>query len=88
MKFFKGKNKPKAVPVQTAEPRPAAELRAEFSRLANDAGQCQYQALVYTKRLEQINAQMLRVNQEASQRDKLDAEAAKKVEESKAAANV
>ncbi len=75
-KFFKGKNKPKAIPAP--EPRAAAELRAEFGKLSNEAGQCQYQALVFTKRLEQLNAQMMRVSQEAAQRDALDREEAAK----------
>lgn len=68
MKLFKKKDK---YPTESV-PRSVEELTRAFTAEAAKAGQAQYQILVYTEELRQINERLLKINQEADKRQKLD----------------
>lgn len=77
------KRKKDKFPTPTA-PRDIEAIKSEYSSLAQQAGQVQYEVLVKSKDLEYINSRILAVNQEAAARQRLDKEAAAKpAEESK-----
>lgn len=67
----KKKNKFPTQPV----PRALDEVRKEYTQLAFDLGQAQYQVLIYTQATKTLSERMKLVNQEAEARNKLDAEA-------------
>lgn len=74
MNMFKKKN----------QPRKLDEITAEYSRVAFQAGQANYQAKVYQNEVEKHNKRMYELNLEADRRKQLDnAEAAKQAEDSK-----
>ncbi len=54
------------------------EIQKEHSQASYEAGLAQYQVYVHTKDLEQKNAKLLSLNQEANARNKLDKESAPK----------
>lgn len=61
-------------------PRQIAEIETEYAKLASQVGQAQYQAYIMTEEVRLLNQQILRLNQEASERRKLDVESAPKAE--------
>jgi len=79
-KFFKNK---KQVTQQEApkEPRSEADIRKEYTEVALAAGQAQYQVYVYQRELDKLNLQLLNLNNEGAERQKLDRAAAAKQEE-------
>jgi len=70
-KFFKSRNKPKAIPQPT--PRSMEEIEKEYNELRARAGDAEYQAFIYNKALAELNNRMLQVNQEGAARKELDA---------------
>lgn len=71
MKDFFKKKRQKQVP----EPRSMDEIQKEYKELLSKAGNAQYLVYVYSKELEQVNARLLSVNQEAGVRQELDRKA-------------
>ncbi len=76
-KFFKGLKKAQ-LPAPNPVPRTMEEIQKEHSQASYEAGLAQYQVYVHTKDLEQKNAKLLSLNQEANARNKLDKESAPK----------
>lgn len=67
-------------PAPKKDPRPVPELEKIYSELLAQAGTCQYMVYVNQTRLNELNAEMVRVNQEAAERKALDAQAQKEGE--------
>ena len=66
------------------EPRGLQEITTEYNSLSQKAGQLQYQILIYSEDLKNINDRLRQLNYEAADRNAKDAaEAAKKQAESK-----
>lgn len=88
MNLFKKKKKEK-YPTDSA-PRSVAELTKAYTEEAARAGQAQYQIFVHTEELRQINDRLVKLNQEANLRQKLDAQAKAEADKAKTegAANV
>lgn len=63
---------------QAQVPRKLEEIKAQYNEVAQRAGQAQYQIFVLKKDLEQLNAALLNINQEAAARQSLDKEEAAK----------
>lgn len=57
-------------------PRSTEDLTKIYQDLAARAAQSQYLVYVHTKNLTELNEQMIGVNREASERDRLDKQAA------------
>jgi hypothetical protein len=78
-------NRPKQKRVSLAPtdkpPRALDEIQKEYAEYRIASADAQYQAYLYTKQLETINAHMERLNHEASARIALDKEAAPKAAE-------
>lgn len=68
---FKRFNKQK-VSIKPKVPRTTEELTKAYQDLAARAAQSQYLVYVHTRALEDVNEQMMAVNQEAAERQKLD----------------
>ncbi len=66
--------KPKA---KAAEPRDKAAINKDYAETLGRAGQAQYIVYVHSKELEQANARLLDLNQEAAARNALEQAAAK-----------
>jgi hypothetical protein len=81
-KYFKNRfgRKIKTTP---QEPRLMDAINTEYSELIGKVGQAQYQAYIYTQKVAELNRELERVNQEAAERKRLDAEAQTKTEEVK-----
>lgn len=82
-KFFKSKKQALAKEAPK-EPRSEADIRKEYADVALAAGQAQYQVYVYQRELDKLNLQLLNLNNEGAERQKLDraaAEAAKQSQE-------
>jgi len=70
--FFRNKQGKK---IKTSPPRDMAEINKEYSELIGKVGQAQYQAFIYKQETERLNQEIRRVNSEAAERTKLEAEA-------------
>lgn len=57
-------------------PRELKDIQAEYNNLSLKAGQNQYQVYVLKQDLEYMNRQLVNINQEAAERQKLDKAAA------------
>lgn len=68
------------------KPRPMAEIGQEYAKLKGAVADAQYQAFVYEKEQKRLNLEMEKLNVEANDRQKLDAEAKAKQDASPAAA--
>lgn len=53
-------------------PRSLDEIKKEYAELLSKAGNAQYLTYVYSKELEQVNGQLVKINQEAAARQELD----------------
>lgn len=62
-------------PKQTVQPEPRTlvEITKEYDDMVAKVGKAQYQAYVFTKEAEFYNQRLLQLNQEANERNKLDA---------------
>lgn len=85
MKFFGNKNK--KIKTKPVEPRSMDEILKDNQELKTKAADAQYLIYVYTKQLESLNQDLLKLNQEGAARQQLDAEA-KKSEQSTGDSNV
>lgn len=84
--FSRKKKQPKML--QAPPPRELKDIQNEYNQLSLRAGQCQYQTFVLGKDLEQINHRLVQVNQEAAERNKLDAAAKAKAADAEATKEV
>lgn len=57
-----------------SQPRPLDEINQEYGQLISKAGQTQYLVTVYSNELKDLNAKLLKVNQEAAARNALSQE--------------
>lgn len=62
-------------------PRPLDEITLEFQELSAQAANSQYTAYVHRKKLKELNERLMEVSLEASKRQELDADNAKKAAE-------
>lgn len=75
----KPKNRPRQIGLPAPRiPRTIAQIQDEFNKIALEAGQAQYHVYVYTNDVKEKNEKMRDLNMEAAERNRLDAEAAKK----------
>lgn len=58
-----------------AGPRPLDEITKDYSVVSSQAFDAQYKAYVYSRELEQLNARLVEINQEAAMRKELDRQA-------------
>jgi hypothetical protein len=68
------KRKKEKFPTSSA-PRQIEEINKEYSELIAKAGQTQYLVTVYSNELKDLNAKLLKVNQEAAARNALEKQA-------------
>lgn len=85
MNPFSSKKKQVKLPkVEVPSPRKLEEIQAEYNQLSARAGQNQYQSYVLAEDLKSLNRRLVEVNQEAAERNKLDAAAKAKEDDAKA----
>lgn len=77
--MFKKKTKVEDVQI----PRQLEEIRADYEKVAANAGKVQYQILVLKQTLDGLNGQLNTINQEANTRQELDKKTEPKAEETK-----
>lgn len=65
-------NKSAKPPKKLSVPRSIAEIQEEANQLYFKAGQCEYQAAVYTEELKSLNERLRTLNNEAHSRNELD----------------
>jgi hypothetical protein len=73
----KSSKSPKKVNLPPPPPRAMPEIQAENEKLCSDAGKLQYHIKVYENQLASINNRLYEINNEASQRNAIDAAQAK-----------
>jgi predicted nucleotidyltransferase len=71
----KPKNKPFNGTQPAPEPRQESEIQSDVDQLVKHAGETQYKVFVYQQDLENINARLVALNNEAFKRRQLDAAA-------------
>lgn len=71
MNPFSTKKRRQSLP--TVPPRDLKDIQVEYNQLSLRAGQNQYQSYVLAQDLKGINQRLVEVNQEAAERNKLDA---------------